>query len=187
MLKQEGLRLARFLGKRDTERYFSVSDSPYHHSDKVVSLNVEVIWEDAEKVWSVHDVSFYLQTSLRETMTDSSEIAEHLEYLTQSCAESALEDQKNPTKEDFLKERNRFLQQASFSGGYDQRPFGRELDINNTSTSLRDERFFPRIRRLDSSERMKSVRSIGNGSVENGYTMSPAGVEFDGENFNTIN
>lgn len=46
-LKQEGLRLARFLGKRDTERYFSVTDSPFHHSDKVVSLNVGVIWEDA--------------------------------------------------------------------------------------------------------------------------------------------
>jgi len=46
-LKQEGLRLARFLAKRDTSRYFSVTASPFHHSDKVVSLNHEVIWKDA--------------------------------------------------------------------------------------------------------------------------------------------
>ena len=46
-LKNEGLRLARFLGKSDTERYFSVTDSPCHHSDKVVSLNVTHILQDA--------------------------------------------------------------------------------------------------------------------------------------------
>ena len=45
-LKNEGLRLARFLGKSDTERYFRVTESPCHHSDKVVSLNVSLIWKD---------------------------------------------------------------------------------------------------------------------------------------------
>jgi len=46
-LKNEGLRLARFLGKDQSERYFSVTDSPCHHSDKVVSLNSSIIRKDA--------------------------------------------------------------------------------------------------------------------------------------------
>eukprot|EP00210_Caulerpa_lentillifera_P005079 g4852.t1 len=91
-LKQEGLRLARFLGKMDTERYFSITDSPYHHSDKVVSLNIEIIWEDARKVWSIHHNSTCLPDSFLKSETNSIEIEEHLEYVTQSCAEAALEN-----------------------------------------------------------------------------------------------
>lgn len=111
-LKNEGLRLARFLGKTDTERYFSVADSPCHHSDKVVSLNVALIWKDAgarfydstadrmnvivERLWSMHDISLYLRDgeflSNKDACLDG--IDEHMACVTRGCAEAALIDDR---------------------------------------------------------------------------------------------
>lgn len=186
-LKQEGLRLARFLGKRDTERYFSVSNSPFHHSDKVVSLNVPIIWEDASnecffmilykmsdvlgKVWSVHDVSSYLQDPFRDSIIDEVEIARHLEFLTRSCVESAMEveqsgdEKKSNEKQQTIDPTNRDFDRSIIS----------KLEIDRWNSQKIDR---IRSRNIDRSNSHKfDIDRLNLGSIE--LDRRPFGRELD--------
>ncbi|GMH40039.1 hypothetical protein BSKO_07943 [Bryopsis sp. KO-2023] len=110
ILKTDGLRLARFLSKPDTAKYFSIFDSPCHHSDKVVSLNASSLWGDAERLWSTSEVQSFCGSDISASPSlqsqPSSSLSEiepamgeeetdvFLDDLTRSCAEIAIDESR---------------------------------------------------------------------------------------------
>jgi len=149
------------------------------------------------KVWAVHDVSVYLTDLVHVPSTDAMEIAEHLEFVTQSCAEAALDDQ--PTyhelthREVFHSIENKIPSKLTINqskGGNDGvikgkasndwRPFGRELDMCNTKA--------PRSLMSNEDPLIGSSKTTmtGYGSTGKGGGLEQTCLDCDRENFNRL-
>lgn len=143
----------------------------------------------------MHDVSVYLSDLVRAPLTDAMEIAEHLEFVTQSCAEAALDDQVthhdlkhielSQSIENSIPSKFTIHQSASGNDGSirgqsssDKRPFGRELNGGNTKLP------HPLLSNKEPLFGASKNTVLEYGRSEKGAGMEAASLDFDRENFN---